>query len=129
MAFVYQVLQQARWLDEMYSTLKDPQTVTLDLMRKLIESGVTLAPHPALESAMAHLQDLLTVAERWEEKARICLQARWVQSTGPCGPVQWEPLWDLNLVFFNQTLCETIARICVAEGRVRCLDFRSVCCL
>ncbi|KAK7101928.1 hypothetical protein V1264_020234 [Littorina saxatilis] len=71
-----QVLQQARWLDEMYSTLKEPQTVTLDVMRKLIESGVTLAPHPALESAMAHLQDLLTVAERWEEKARICLQAR-----------------------------------------------------
>nr|KAG5711307.1 hypothetical protein BaRGS_006004 [Batillaria attramentaria] len=71
-----QVLQQARWLDEMYSTLKDPQSVTLDVMRKLIESGVTLAPHPALESAMAHLQDLLTVAERWEEKARICLQAR-----------------------------------------------------
>jgi histone demethylase JARID1 len=75
-----QVLQQARWLDEMYSTLKDPQTVTLDVMRKLIESGVTLAPHPALESAMAHLQELLTVAERWEEKARICLQAR---SVGP----------------------------------------------
>lgn len=73
------MLQQARWLDEMYSTLKDPQAVTLDLMRKLIESGVTLAPHPALENAMAHLQDLLTVAERWEEKARICLQARWVR--------------------------------------------------
>ncbi|XP_025106262.1 lysine-specific demethylase 5A-like isoform X3 [Pomacea canaliculata] len=71
-----QVLQQARWLDEMYSTLKDPQSVTLDVMRKLIESGVGLAPHPALETAMAHLQELLTVSERWEEKARICLQAR-----------------------------------------------------
>ena len=129
MVSVYQVLQQARWLDEMYSTLKDPQTVTLDLMRKLIESGVTLAPHPALESAMAHLQDLLTVAERWEEKARICLQARWVQSAGPCGPVQWEPLQDLNWVFFYKILCETNARICVAEGRVRFLDLHSVCCL
>lgn len=60
----------------MYSTLKDPQVVTLDVMRKLIESGVVLAPHPALENAMAHLQELLTVSERWEEKARICLQAR-----------------------------------------------------
>ncbi|XP_076448659.1 lysine-specific demethylase 5A-like [Babylonia areolata] len=71
-----QVLQQARWLDEMYSTLKEPSSVTLDVMRRLIESGVTLAPHPALESAMAHLQELLTVAERWEEKARVCLQAK-----------------------------------------------------
>ena len=86
---LHQVLQQARWLDEMYSALKEPQVVTLDLMRKLIESGVTLAPHPALESAMAHLQDLLTVAERWEEKARICLQARWVRRPGGLDSV-WE---------------------------------------
>lgn len=45
-------------------------------MRKLIESGVGLAPHPACEKTMAELQDLLTVSERWEEKARVCLQAR-----------------------------------------------------
>ena len=45
-------------------------------MRKLIESGVGLVPHPACEKAMAELQELLTVSERWEEKARICLQAR-----------------------------------------------------
>ncbi|XP_041348681.1 lysine-specific demethylase 5A-like isoform X2 [Gigantopelta aegis] len=71
-----QVLQQARWLDEVRLTLKDPHTVTLDTMRKLMESGVSLAPHPAVEKAMAELQELLTVSERWEEKARICLQAR-----------------------------------------------------
>ncbi len=71
-----QVLQQARWLDSVRNTLSDPSAVTLDTMRKLIESGVGLAPHPACERAMAELQELLTVSERWEEKARICLQAR-----------------------------------------------------
>ncbi|KAL8614742.1 hypothetical protein ACOMHN_055300 [Nucella lapillus] len=71
-----QVLHQARWLDEMFSTLKDPSLVTLDVMRRLIESGVLLAPHPALESAIAHLQELFNMAESWEEKARGCLQSK-----------------------------------------------------
>ncbi|GFN77384.1 lysine-specific demethylase 5a [Plakobranchus ocellatus] len=71
-----QVLQQARWLDMVRVQMKDPSSVTLESMRKLIESGVSLAPHPAVEKAMAELQELLTVSERWEEKARICLQAR-----------------------------------------------------
>lgn len=71
-----QELQQARWLDEVRSTLLDPQRVTLDVMKKLIDSGVGLAPHHAVEKAMAELQELLTVSERWEEKAKVCLQAR-----------------------------------------------------
>uniref|UniRef100_A0A8C0BKL0 Lysine-specific demethylase 5A n=1 Tax=Buteo japonicus TaxID=224669 RepID=A0A8C0BKL0_9AVES len=75
-----QELQQARWLDEVRSTLLDPQRVTLDVMKKLIDSGVGLAPHHAVEKAMAELQELLTVSERWEEKAKVCLQARPRQS-------------------------------------------------
>uniref|UniRef100_A0A5F8G2F8 [histone H3]-trimethyl-L-lysine(4) demethylase n=1 Tax=Monodelphis domestica TaxID=13616 RepID=A0A5F8G2F8_MONDO len=71
-----QELQQARWLDEVRLTLSDPQRVTLDVMKKLIDSGVGLAPHHAVEKAMAELQELLTVSERWEEKAKVCLQAR-----------------------------------------------------
>ena len=57
-------------------TLADPQRVTLEMMKRLIDSGVGLPPHPALEKAMADLQELLTVSERWEDKARACLQAR-----------------------------------------------------
>ncbi|XP_070558275.1 LOW QUALITY PROTEIN: lysine-specific demethylase 5A-like [Ptychodera flava] len=71
-----QELQQARWLDEVRSTLAVPNQVTLEALRKLIDSGVSLAPHPAVERAMAELQELLTVSEKWEEKAKICLQAR-----------------------------------------------------
>ena len=73
---VLQVLLQARWLDEVRTSLADTSNVTLDMMRKLMDAGVSLAPHPACEKAMAELQELLTVSERWEEKARICLQAR-----------------------------------------------------
>ncbi|GCB82620.1 hypothetical protein scyTo_0022371, partial [Scyliorhinus torazame] len=71
-----QHLQQARWLDEVNLALSDPATVTLDAMKKLIDSGIGLAPHGAVEKAMADLQELLTVSERWEEKAKVCLQAR-----------------------------------------------------
>ncbi|KAM8973595.1 lysine-specific demethylase 5A isoform 2-T2 [Pelodytes ibericus] len=71
-----QELLQARWLDEVRQTLSDPHRVTLDVMKKLIDSGVGLAPHHAVEKAMAELQELLTVSERWEEKAKACLQAR-----------------------------------------------------
>jgi len=71
-----QVLLQAKWLDEVRETLAEPESVTLEVMRKLMEMGVGLAPHVACEKAMAELQDLLTVSERMEEKARVCLQAR-----------------------------------------------------
>ena len=74
--FLYQVLQQAKWLDDVRDSLQDPSSVTLDTMRKLIESGVGLSPHNAVEKAMGELQELLTMSERWEEKARVCLQAR-----------------------------------------------------
>uniref|UniRef100_A0A3Q0RP39 [histone H3]-trimethyl-L-lysine(4) demethylase n=1 Tax=Amphilophus citrinellus TaxID=61819 RepID=A0A3Q0RP39_AMPCI len=71
-----QELQQARWLDEVRATLAEPHRFTLELMKRLIDSGVGLAPHHAVEKAMAELQEILTVSERWEDKARACLQAR-----------------------------------------------------
>ncbi|XP_077565840.1 lysine-specific demethylase 5A [Stigmatopora nigra] len=71
-----QELQQARWLDEVRITLTEPHRVTLELMKRLIDSGVGLAPHHAVEKAMAELQEILTVSEKWEDKARACLQAR-----------------------------------------------------
>uniref|UniRef100_A0A8C8CHB1 Lysine-specific demethylase 5A n=1 Tax=Oncorhynchus tshawytscha TaxID=74940 RepID=A0A8C8CHB1_ONCTS len=71
-----QELQQARWLDEVRVTLAEPHRVTLELMKRLIDSGVGLAPHHAVEKAMAELQEILTVSERWEDKACACLQAR-----------------------------------------------------
>ncbi|KAM7309228.1 hypothetical protein ISCGN_012859, partial [Ixodes scapularis] len=69
-------LNQARWLEEVKATLQDPTEVTLDTLRKLLDAGVGLAPHPVAERAMAELQELLTSGERWEEKAKTCLQAK-----------------------------------------------------
>jgi histone demethylase JARID1 len=78
--------------------MRDPLNVTLDVMRKLMDSGVGLAPHPAVEKAMAELQELLTVSERWEEKARICLQARYgVLIT--LESKQWTKLSHANLYY------------------------------
>ncbi|GCB86181.1 hypothetical protein scyTo_0026874, partial [Scyliorhinus torazame] len=73
-----QEAQQAEWLDQVRETLAASGRVTLDVMRPLIESGSKLAPNPAVEKAMAELQELVTISERWEEKAQICLEARYV---------------------------------------------------
>ncbi|MBN3317556.1 KDM5A demethylase, partial [Atractosteus spatula] len=94
-----QELQQARWLDEVRLTLSEPHRVTLELMKRLIDSGVGLAPHHAVEKAMAELQEILTVSERWEDKARTCLQAR----------VKW-------LLASSSTL---LARKCLSSATVR----------
>ncbi len=50
--------------------------VSLDSLRELLELGVGLPPHPALEKALAKLQGLLDASEKIEEKATNFLQAK-----------------------------------------------------
>lgn len=69
-------LEQARWLEGVQQASAQPATLTLETMRRLIDQGVGLAPHPSVEKAMAHLQELLTVSEHWEDKASSLLKAR-----------------------------------------------------
>ncbi|NXR07265.1 KDM5B demethylase, partial [Semnornis frantzii] len=73
-------LEQARWLEEVQLASAEHSSLTLDDMRRLIDSGVGLAPYPAVEKAMAKLQELLTVSEHWDDKARNLLKARPRQS-------------------------------------------------
>ncbi|KAJ7331860.1 hypothetical protein JRQ81_014040 [Phrynocephalus forsythii] len=73
-------LEQARWLEDVQQVCLDQHSLTLDDMRRLIDSGVGLAPHPAVEKAMAKLQELLTVSEHWDDKARTLIKARPRQS-------------------------------------------------
>uniref|UniRef100_A0A8B9ZIQ7 [histone H3]-trimethyl-L-lysine(4) demethylase n=1 Tax=Anas platyrhynchos TaxID=8839 RepID=A0A8B9ZIQ7_ANAPL len=54
-------LEQARWLEDVQLASSDQNSLTLDDMRRLIDSGVGLAPYPAVEKAMAKLQELLTL--------------------------------------------------------------------
>lgn len=72
----FYVTRAALVMPQVRVTLAEPHRVTLELMKRLIDSGVGLAPHHAVEKAMAELQEILTVSERWEDKARACLQAR-----------------------------------------------------
>uniref|UniRef100_A0A8C2RXB7 [histone H3]-trimethyl-L-lysine(4) demethylase n=1 Tax=Capra hircus TaxID=9925 RepID=A0A8C2RXB7_CAPHI len=74
-------LEQAHWLEEVQQACQDPSSLTLDDMRRLIDLGVGLAPYSAVEKAMARLQELLTVSEHWDDKARSLLKrARdWLQ--------------------------------------------------
>lgn len=52
--------------------------VSLDSLRELLELGVGLPPHPALEKCLAKLQGLLEVSEKMEDKAANFLQAKYV---------------------------------------------------
>ncbi|XP_066559598.1 lysine (K)-specific demethylase 5Ba isoform X3 [Amia ocellicauda] len=69
-------LEQARWLEGVQEATADPVGLSLDTMRRLIDQGVGLSPHPSVEKAMARLQELLTVSEHWEDQARGLLKAR-----------------------------------------------------
>uniref|UniRef100_A0A3Q0S285 [histone H3]-trimethyl-L-lysine(4) demethylase n=1 Tax=Amphilophus citrinellus TaxID=61819 RepID=A0A3Q0S285_AMPCI len=69
-------LEQARWLEGVQQFSAQPATLTLETMRRLIDQGVGLAPHPSVEKAMARLQEQLTMSEHWEDKASSLLKAR-----------------------------------------------------
>ncbi|PNF26510.1 Lysine-specific demethylase 5A [Cryptotermes secundus] len=71
-----QTLDQMKWLEDVRDLQEDPEQVTLESLRKLLNIGVSLPPHSAVEKSMAELQELLTQVERWEEKAKVCLQAK-----------------------------------------------------
>ncbi|XP_045603249.1 lysine-specific demethylase 5A isoform X2 [Procambarus clarkii] len=69
-------LQQVEWLEEVEETLEDSTSVTVECVRKLLDSGISLPPHPRIEKSMAQLQQLLTNMETWEEKASQALNAK-----------------------------------------------------
>uniref|UniRef100_A0A3B4AAF9 [histone H3]-trimethyl-L-lysine(4) demethylase n=1 Tax=Periophthalmus magnuspinnatus TaxID=409849 RepID=A0A3B4AAF9_9GOBI len=69
-------LEQARWLEAVQQESSQPKTLSVETMRRLIDQGVGLGPHPSVERAMARLQELLTMSEHWEDKAISLLKAR-----------------------------------------------------
>ena len=84
---VTKALQQSKWLEEVRSRLlldvseddKLPRSaITLEQLRKLIDSGINVAPCRPVERAMAELQELLTLSEAWEDKSKACLSERLV---------------------------------------------------
>ncbi|XP_062855118.1 lysine-specific demethylase 5B-B [Trichomycterus rosablanca] len=72
-------LEIARWLATVHQAEVlggSARGLSLDTMRQLIDRAVGLSSDPAMERAMAWLQELLTVSEHWEEKAQALLKAR-----------------------------------------------------
>lgn len=73
--------KQGHWLGEVQRALgrqggEAPASGTLSVLRNLMEAGCNVPQSSAVETAMGELQELLTIAERWEEKAQICLEHR-----------------------------------------------------
>uniref|UniRef100_A0A672JFP1 [histone H3]-trimethyl-L-lysine(4) demethylase n=1 Tax=Salarias fasciatus TaxID=181472 RepID=A0A672JFP1_SALFA len=83
--------EQGHWLADVRRTLGtdggERQEVTLDVLRNLMEAGCNVPQSVSVETAMAELQELLTIAERWEEKAQICLEQRWSLNEAQLIPV------------------------------------------
>ncbi|XP_007957146.1 lysine-specific demethylase 5D-like [Orycteropus afer afer] len=72
-----QQVEQACWLDEVKQALApSAERGSLVIMQGLLVTGAKVASSPAVDKARAELQELLTIAERWEEKAHFCLEAR-----------------------------------------------------
>uniref|UniRef100_A0A8C5MKI2 [histone H3]-trimethyl-L-lysine(4) demethylase n=1 Tax=Leptobrachium leishanense TaxID=445787 RepID=A0A8C5MKI2_9ANUR len=73
---LWERLEQARWLEEQEHAWQEQGALTLDVMRRLIDSGVGLTSHPLVEKAMAKLQEILTMCEHWDDHCRNLLKAR-----------------------------------------------------
>ncbi|KAM9576279.1 lysine-specific demethylase 5C-like isoform 2-T2 [Trichechus inunguis] len=72
-----QQVEQACWLDEVKQALApSAQRGSLVILQGLLVTGAKVASSPSVDKARAELQELLTIAERWEEKAHFCLEAR-----------------------------------------------------
>ncbi|CAJ0946692.1 unnamed protein product [Ranitomeya imitator] len=95
-------LEQARWLEEQQQACQDPGTLTIDVMRRLIDLGVGLAPHTTVEKAMAKLQELLTMSEQWDDKCKSLLKARDLGIVGRwravCVTAPQRPHYDLPTI-------------------------------
>lgn len=53
-------------------------------MRKQVEAGVNLVPHPACDKVMTRLRELLARAEDWEQTAKDCLNAKYASTFKVC---------------------------------------------
>ncbi|XP_027623670.1 lysine-specific demethylase 5C isoform X2 [Tupaia chinensis] len=72
-----QHIEQVQWLDEVKQSLAPAaQRGSLVIMQGLLVMGAKIASSPSVDKVRAELQELLTVAECWEEKAHFCLKTR-----------------------------------------------------
>ncbi|CAH7488179.1 Kdm5d [Phodopus roborovskii] len=72
-----EMVEQAQWLNQVKQALSSSsQRLSLVIMKKLLVTGAKVPSSPSVNKARAELQELLTIAESWEEKAHFCLEVR-----------------------------------------------------
>ncbi|CAH2316157.1 lysine-specific demethylase 5C isoform X1 [Pelobates cultripes] len=69
-------LRQGDWLTSVRAALGAGRSSTLQEMLSLLQEAIDVAESPAVEKARSELQELISIALRWEEKAKMCLEAR-----------------------------------------------------
>jgi len=77
-AFVFQRLQQVEWLVEVRNLREVHEQVTMYALRRLINVGIGLPPHASVEQALTQLQVLLRAVEDWQDRAKSCLDLKYV---------------------------------------------------
>ncbi|XP_047123479.1 lysine-specific demethylase 5A isoform X1 [Hydra vulgaris] len=69
-------LKASKWLGEIVQLLNQEEPVSLDVMRTCVDQGIGLKKKPVSIEPLSRLKELLFSADRWEEKAKLCLQAK-----------------------------------------------------
>lgn len=69
-------LKAAKWLKRIEEILNQDEPISLDVIRSCVDQGIGLRKKQASEKPLSRLKELLYAADRWEEKAKLCLQAK-----------------------------------------------------
>jgi histone demethylase JARID1 len=67
---------QRQWFEEVSVALANTECLSTKKLQQLIDNGGSISPHPVCESALLHLQDLLTKCLLLDDRAKQCLSSR-----------------------------------------------------
>lgn len=106
-------MRQGEWLSRVRAALVAGRSGTLQELRSLLQEAVEVAESPAVEKARSELQELITIALRWEEKAKMCLEARQKHSPATLEAIIKEaeniPVQLPNTLSLKEALCKARA--------------------
>ncbi|XP_050314054.1 lysine-specific demethylase lid [Anthonomus grandis grandis] len=68
-------IKQVQWLKDLEGYKSKSDVFTIELIKNLIQQGISIPPHPDLEMELSNLQWLLETSQKWEEKAQEVLKS------------------------------------------------------
>lgn len=69
-------LEQSQWLEEKKSLMEEKNSVTLEAIRNLINTGLKVPPNYSVEDGIAELQEMEEKINVWEDKAKKALSGK-----------------------------------------------------